>query len=141
MDCREAFEAVGRGHTVYPADAESAEWVAERLDKKGNDTRAAMIRRWAAKEFGAPAAAAELVPAVASAPIAPTTPQGPSVEEANAEVRRLVEAAGDDVAKLEIIGRRAGIERVQNPTPKKLRHAIYTAAARNVSAGKPPLGT
>jgi hypothetical protein len=51
VDAAGAIRALDSHHTVFPADALTARIIADRLDKRGNASRASMFRKWAAERF------------------------------------------------------------------------------------------
>jgi hypothetical protein len=169
VDDAGARRLVAEGMEVTPADAETAERLAARLDAAGNDVRAAMFRRWAGKEFAdavavtpkqlgaiqkglpavddaSPDAITKREPARTDAgeppsqPGARAQPRAPvPPDDQSAQVRRLLDEAGDDRVQLERLAFRVGAKIEPRWSVARIRNAISDAAAIRIATGKQAL--
>jgi hypothetical protein len=170
VDDTGARRLVAEGMEVMPADAETAERLAVRLDAAGNDVRAAMFRRWAGKEFAdadtvtpkqlgaiqkglppvddassdaitklepAPSPDAGEPPGQPGARAQPRAPVPP--DDQSAQVRRMLDEAGDDRVQLERLAFRVGAKTEPRWSIARIRNAISDAAAIRIATGKQAL--
>ena len=145
---RDAVIGLRAGETVFPADADTAEAIALRLEAAGDPGRAAWMRRPWADPAAATATAQESAdegeePAVdvveESAEVSEPALASPEPSEAFIAARELVDAAGDNLPMLRALAFRADAKITGNPKADKLRVQIFIGIAGREAAGLTPL--
>ena len=121
IDGRNAYNLACAGVSISPADQDTAEMVASRIENAGNPTRAAAILR----AFGVPEMT-KVEPEPAAEPFA-MEPDADPEESAIADSVTVTEqmmAAGNDVLRLRAIASSIGLEFKDRWSAAKLRNEI-----------------